>query len=68
MGEQQVEYGAIETGICPLMSSNDAARNWVYCQMEHCTWWCSDACAIVEIAKYLRGPVNIKSIKVVPGL
>lgn len=29
MGEQQVEYGAIETGICPLMSSDDTARKEV---------------------------------------
>ena len=53
-----------ENHICPLMSTSDAGAD---CVKEHCALWDGD-CSIVVIAKCLRGPVNVKSIKAVPGL
>ncbi|HQE11097.1 MAG TPA: hypothetical protein PLN60_11410 [Bacillota bacterium] len=53
-----------ENHICPLMSMPDAGTD---CVKEHCALWDGD-CAIVVIAKCLRGPVAVKNTPVVAGL
>mgnify|MGYP000846991137 FL=1 len=50
--------------ICPIMSRPDAGTD---CVKEHCALWDGD-CAIVVIAKCLRGPVAVKNTPVVAGL
>ncbi len=62
--------------ICPLMSRPivDTTSNYaqvildeIQCKEEACAWWDGD-CAIVVIAKCLRGPVAVKNIPVIAGL
>jgi hypothetical protein len=55
MTERKVEYRAKEARICPLMSRADVGT---YCIGERCALWDGD-CAIVVIAKCLRGPVAV---------
>jgi len=51
--------------ICPIMSMPDAGTD---CVKEHCALWFDGNCAIVVIAKSLRGPVAVKDVTPVPGL
>lgn len=51
--------------ICPIMSMPDAGTD---CVKEHCALWVNGDCAVVEIVKYLRGPVAVKDVTPVPGL
>lgn len=51
--------------ICPIMSRPDAGTD---CVKEHCALWVNGDCAVVEIVKYLRGPVAVKNTPVVAGL
>lgn len=64
MTERKVEYRAKEARICPLMSRADVGT---YCIGERCALWDGD-CAIVVIAKCLRGPVAVKDVTPVAGL
>ena len=67
MMEEQADYGGdkLKTKLCPF--TNDT--NGVYdCSGEDCAWWVNGDCAVVEIAKCLRGPVAVKNTPVVAGL
>ena len=63
--------------ICPLMSSmsrsiidptGQVIFDEVPCKEKGCALWCGDACAIVQIAKNMRGQIVVKNISPVPGL
>jgi len=57
--------------ICPLMSSDDSKKNWVYCEREKCAFWCDGNCAAVIMARNL-GNLEFNVFhglnKVTPGL
>ena len=41
--------------ICPLLAMASELTPSLYeCKEEQCAWWCSDVCAIVQIAKQLH--------------
>jgi len=63
--------------ICPLMSrsivdpTGDCPQvifDEIPCKEADCALWCGDACAIVQIAKNMRGQIVVKNISPVPGL
>ena len=53
--------------ICPIMSKSESAIR-TGCAKERCALWFDGSCAIVAIAKSLRGPVAVKDVTPVPGL
>jgi len=65
MTERRAKYEARKVSICPVVSTADASFD---CIKEHCTLWFDDSCAIVAIAKSLRGPVAVKDVTPVAGL
>ena len=65
MTERRAKYRAREISICPLMSTADAGFD---CIKERCALWFDGSCAIVVIAKSLRGPVAVKDVTHVTGL
>lgn len=82
MTERKVEYGTVETKACPLLLAglmanpnvadkdgniNDMAETNAQCG-DWCKQWINGDCAVVEIAKYLRGPVAVKDVTPVAGL
>jgi len=65
MTKRRTKYVAREISICPVVSTADAGSD---CVKERCALWVDGSCAIVVIAKSLRGPVAVKDVTPVAGL